>query len=117
MRAMRLGKALAVATVTYLLSIFLLRDPLLYIGSVMGLDGWLAYTVPGILVWLSIFRLAMDDWGALDGLALLTLGGLGMIYLGGEPSSVAYELVKTITGFGTLSFITYSLLKKKGGSS
>ena len=114
---MKLGKALAVATVTYLLSIFLLREPLIYIGSRIGLDGWLAYTVPGILIWLSIFRLASDEWGALDGLAIAVLGGLGMVYFGGEPSSVAYELVKTLTGFGALSFITYSLLKKKGGSS
>ena len=116
---MKTWKAIAVATGTYLLSIFLLRDLLTTIGSAFGLSGWIAYTLPGLLIWASIYRLALDKWGWPDGLAILILGGLGMIYLGGGLQVVAYELVKTLTGFGALSFITYSLMKGKreGGSA
>jgi hypothetical protein len=114
---MKTGKAMAVATGTYLLSIFLLREPLTTIGSALGLSGWMAYTLPGLLIWASIYRLALDEWGWPDALAILILGGLGMIYLGGGLQVVAYELVKTLTGFGALSVITLKLAKNKGGSS
>jgi len=108
---------MTVATATYLLSIFLLRTPLMKVGTALGLSGWLAYTIPGLLIWASIYRLGLDSWGWPDGVAIVVLGALGMIYFGGSIQIVAYELVKTLTGFGALSVITYSLLRKKGGSS
>ncbi|BAA30293.1 hypothetical protein [Pyrococcus horikoshii] len=105
---------IAVTLVAYLLCIFYFQDSMVKVGELFGLSGFWALFIPSALIGLSVYRIAnLDDWGIWDAAAFLTIGGIAMLALTGNPEATLFELVKGVVSFSVAAIL--GALALKGG--